>query len=305
LSSLRRTAERARQLLTQLSGTELGRVIKFPNIVAPHWKALLTRTIEDLVKHQDRTVILFWDEVPLMLYNIKQRQGEDETMEVLDTLRELRQMYVNLRMVFTGSIGLHNVIISLKKAGYANDPTNDMHTEDVPSLLPPDAQELARLLLEGESISTDDLQATAQAIAHDVDGIPYYIHHVVDQMKNPDSVRNLAAVGEIVDKCLTDHLDRWHMRHYRERIDIYYTPEERPFALGLLDVLATSDKPLPFDELFNLLKSHMVTEEREMARDMLVLLQSDHYIFQQTDGAYRFRFPLIQRWWRFHRGLSS
>jgi hypothetical protein len=35
-----------------------------------------------------------------------------------------------------------------------------------------------------------------------------------------------------------------------------------------------------------------------MARHVLTLLQRDHYIIQHTDGAYRFSFPLVKRWWR-------
>jgi hypothetical protein len=153
-------AGRARQWLAHLTGMELGGIIKFPDTVADKWKELLIHTIEDLVEHLDRTVIFFWDEMPLMLYNIKQRSGEDAAMEMLDTLRSLRQMHSDLRMVFTGSVGLHNVITSLKRAGYANDPTNDMDTIDVPPLSPAAAQELVCQLLEGEGISADNLQAT-------------------------------------------------------------------------------------------------------------------------------------------------
>src|SRR5262249_12770071 len=155
-------AGRARQWLAHLTGMELGGIIKFPDSVADKWKELLIHTIENLVEHLDCTVIFFWDEMPLMLYNIKQRSGEDAAMEMLDVLRSLRQMHSDLRMVFTGSVGLHNVITSLKRAGYANDPTNDMDTIDVPPLSPAAAQELVGRLLEGEGLSTDDLQATAQ-----------------------------------------------------------------------------------------------------------------------------------------------
>lgn len=304
LSGLKRTTERVRSFLAQFSGAEAGGV-KFPDVVAPHWKTLLTKTIEDLIEHQDRTVIFFWDEMPLMLYNIRQRSGEDAAMEILDTLRSLRQMHPGLRMVFTGSIGLHNVISSLKRAGYANDPTNDMHTEDVPPLSPADAQELARRLLEGEGVQVEDLRATAQAIAEAVDGIPYFIHHVVDRMVERGGAVNAATVSEIVDACLTDPHDRWHMRYYRERIDTYYASEECPFALNLLDVLSGADCPLRFDDLFNLLKSRIVTEDSEITRSVLTLLQRDHYILQQADGAFRFRFSLIQRCWRLHRGLGT
>lgn len=305
LGGLQRTAGRARQWLAHLTGMEIGGIIKFPDSIADKWKDLLTHTIEDLVEHQDRTVIFFWDEMPLMLHNIKQRSGEDAAMEVLDVLRSLRQMHSDLRMVFTGSIGLHNVITSLRKAGYANDPTNDMDTVDVPPLSPDDAQELARRLLEGEGVQTDDQQATAKAIATAVDGIPYFIHHVIEQMVLRGGVITATTVGGIVDTSLTDPQDRWHLRYYRERIATYYTKDEQPFALNLLDILSVADQSLSFDDLFNLLKSRLATEDSETARDVLTLLQRDHYVALQTDGKYRFRFPLIQRCWRLHRGLGK
>jgi hypothetical protein len=224
----------------------------------------LTKTVEDLVEHQEHTLIFFWDEMPMMLDNIKQNNGEKVAMEVLDTLRSLRQMPCNqmpskLRMVFTGSIGLHHVISSLKQAGYANAPTNDMYLEDLPPLSPTDAQELALQLLAGEEIPTDDIEGTAKALAKAVDCIPYYIHHVVDQMKWSYGKVNPAIITDIVDACLTDPLNRWDMQHYRERINIYYESDKRPFALNLLDVLAVCNQPLRFDDLFNRLKSHLLT----------------------------------------------
>jgi hypothetical protein len=132
--------------------------------------------------------------------------------------------------------------------------------------------------------------------------MPYFIQHVVDQMAQRDLAASAATVAEVLNACLTDPQDPWHLRYYRERIDTYYSSNERPFALLLLDALSIADRPLPFDDLFNRLKSRMATEDSEMARYVLTLLQRDHYVQQQPDGAYRFRFPLIQRCWRLHRG---
>lgn len=72
-----RVMRRARQFLTQLGGMEVGGILKLPGTAASHWKALLTRVLEDLVEHQDRTVIFFWDEMPIMLHNIRRRSGEE------------------------------------------------------------------------------------------------------------------------------------------------------------------------------------------------------------------------------------
>ena len=238
-----------------------------------------------------------------MLYDIKKSSGEDVAMEVLDTLRSLRQNHSGIRTVFTGSIGLHNVLTSLKRAGYANDPTNDMDTVEVPPLSPEDAQELVHRLCEGEGLQVNDREAVSQAVAEIVDGIPYFIHHIIDQMVQLGGEVSVTTVSDVLNTCLTDPQDRWHLRYYRERLDTYYADDERPFALNMLDVFSLADQPLQFDSLFNLLKSRLVTEDSEMVRHVLSLLQRDHYILQQTDSTYRFRFPIIQRAWRLQRGL--
>lgn len=305
LGRLKRTAERTRRFISQLSGGEVKGIIKMPTVVAPHWKTLLAHIIEDLVEHQDRSVIFFWDELPMMLDNIKKREGEQPVMEVLNTLRALRQTHAGLRMVFTGSIGLHHVITSIKKAGYSNAPINDMYHEEVLPLSADYAQELARLLIEGESLQVDDIPATTTAIANSVDCIPFYIHHVIDRMKQLNGINNVATVTEIVDSFLTDQLDRWDLQHYRNRIDTYYVASEGALALDLLDILSIAGRPLLFDDLFNLLKTRSVTDDEETTHAVLVLLQRDHYVARQSDGAYSFRLQLIRRWWRLDRGIQS
>src|SRR4028119_1860205 len=62
LTGFNRNAKKTRALLTQLGGTEFSG-FKLPEIAAPHWKALLTQTIADLVENQEPTIIFFWDEV--------------------------------------------------------------------------------------------------------------------------------------------------------------------------------------------------------------------------------------------------
>lgn len=303
LSRQRRTAVKARRLLVQMSGAEFND-FKFPALSAPHWKTLLTQTIGDLMEQvQDRLVLFLWDEMPLMLFNIKEREGPQAAMEVLDTLRSLRQSYQNLRMVYTGSIGLHMLISSLRRFGYSNDPTNDMDMQDVEPLDISDATTLALLLLKGENIIGNDLEKTAYEIAVAVDGIPHYIHHVIDQIKNLGGKISGNIVERVVSICLTEPNDRWHMAYYRDRLDNYYDDNEKQFALSILDSLCTSEHPITFLELFDLVKSQIVTENVEAVRSVLTKLRRDHYIVQNSSGNYAFRFPLIQRSWRLQRGL--
>ncbi|NMG06615.1 ATP-binding protein [Brasilonema sp. UFV-L1] len=295
-SGLRRTARRTRQLLTQISGAEFSG-FKLPEFAAPHWKRLLTETIADLVENQERKVILLWDEVPYMLGNV----GNQAAMEILDTLRSIRQMYPDVRMVFTGSIGLHHVIASLKKEGYTNEPTNDMYAADIPPLSYVDANDLTHRLLLGENISTTDSWVSAAAIAQAMDGIPFYIHHLIIKLKMRGKKVDAAIITKTIEDCLLDPLNPWKMDHYRERIDNYYNDEQRPYALNLLDVLAVSNEPLLFDELFHNLKQEPETQNKEMARTVLRLLERDYYIIRQSEG-YCFRYSLIKRYWKLLRG---
>ncbi|MBW4552945.1 MAG: ATP-binding protein [Aphanocapsa sp. GSE-SYN-MK-11-07L] len=305
LSRKQQTMKRVRIFFEQVSGGEaLG--VKLPQTVAPHWKTLLTKTIEDLAEQQAGLIVFCWDEMPMMLDNIKRDQSESLAMEVLDVLRSLRQMIPNLRMVFTGSIGLHHVIARLKETGYANSPINDMFVEDVAPLALIDACDLAEKLLRGEQIRVVDERVLAQAIAEAVDCFPFYIHHVVDALKWTDEPQTADLVAKIVQMSLCDDANRWDLAHFRVRINTYYSAVEQPLVLGILDELAATGTPLLLRELLERLNLQQVVSEpeaeAEAVRKLLDLLRRDHYIVQQPDSTYRFKFGLIQRYWQL-RGL--
>ena len=142
LSSKGQAARRAKEWLAALGGVEIGGLVTLPDKTDASWKDVLTRSIEDLVHENDSSgsrLLFLWDELPFMLANIRDREGESIAMEVLDTLRALRQTHPALRMIITGSIGLHHVLTSLKDKNYANSPVNDMARIEVAHLELPDA----------------------------------------------------------------------------------------------------------------------------------------------------------------------
>jgi hypothetical protein len=296
-----------RELWGSLGGAELGGLFKIPEAKTSDWKRFLEQTLAGLVSGKSGRLSSSGTRCPLMLDNIKRRAGEDTAMEVLDTLRGLRQTHPKLRMVFTGSIGLHHVVTSLKRSGYANAPTNDMHIEEVLPLAPDDAGYLAEQLLIGEDIEVipvADRALVARRIADVTDRVPFFIHHLVGALRTTRRVESPADVDGAMDRLLDKPQDPMQLSYYRERIDKYYRPEERPLALGLLDALAVEANPLPFEDVFNRLKARLATEDRDAALAMLTLLQRDHYLLRER-GAYRFQFPLIARTWRRQRGLEA
>ncbi|MBC7883182.1 MAG: ATP-binding protein [Anaerolineae bacterium] len=303
LSTGKRVAEGFRSLLQNLHGAEVSG-IKLPEVADREWKVLLVAIIKDLVAKPGGTVYFFWDELPLMLYKIQKNSGETVAMEILDTLRSLRQTYPLLRMVYTGSIGLHNVLTSLKRAGYANAPINDMKKIDVPALQLIDAENLALQLIMGENIQVADPQIIAKTIAQSVDGIAFYVQHVVDRLANWQGTIEAKTIKDIVSNYLCDAQDPLDMRYFQERIKTYYLREEVSLAYGLLDILSTETVAISFGNLANKLASRMAIHDLEAIRSMVELLQLDHYIQQNPEGNYAFRFPLIQRYWKLNRGLS-
>jgi hypothetical protein len=327
LSGKGKAARRAAEWFRAIGGLEVGGLFKLPDRPGAHWKDVLTRSIEDLILENNATgtrLLFLWDEVPFMLANIRDREGEQRAMEVLDTLRALRQTHSGLRMIITGSIGLHHVFASLKEKNYANSPVNDMAAIDVPPLEERDAQELACQLIQGEKLQAPDLSAAAIAIAQEADCFPFYIHQIVRALKIAGRAATPASVHDIVAAQLVDANDPWELLHYRQRVRTYYGPDEKTVLL-ILDHLACPPGPgrmggevgaasLPLDlsqtqlvasvnELLSALKGASHFDDRERLLQLLSWMERDHYLFREPDGQYRFRFPLLRRWWKINRGL--
>lgn len=287
-------------LLTRLGGAQIGPV-KLPNVPEKEWKPILQEAMTHLSASQGgKRVIFVWDEFPWML----QKMTEGDAMEVLDTLREIRQTRQNLRMVLTGSIGLHHVLRGLKEKRYANAPFNDMKRLDLPPLAADHAASLARALMEGEGLTWEG-ETTPLKLCAAVDCIPFFIHHVVDHLrvKRINPVTPAAVEQVIVEAFRSDH-DNWELKHYFTRIPTYYGEAQVKPILALLDSLAADAGSLPFARLVNQVSGNHPGIDEETWREWLDELMRDHYVRRTEAGDYGFRFPLVQRWWRWHRSLT-
>lgn len=293
-------ARRVREFVSELIGSQFTEY-QFPPAAASHWKPLLTKTIEDLVTLQNKQIVFIWDEMAHMLGNF----SDSVAMELLDVLRSLRQTYPDVRMVFSGSIGLHHIVKNLQKAGYSNDPTNDMYSVDGQPLNLTEAITLTVKLLAGENVPVFNLEKTAEEIALAVDCIPFYIHHLINQLKNSEREITQEDIENTVLESLRNPLNLWKMDHYRERLDNYYSDLQRPYALEILDLLAINP-PTSFQRIWQYLKSEPHTQDKETARTVLRLLLKDYYLIQEDNLSgtmYTFRYQLVSRYWQLSRGL--
>lgn len=299
LSKGKKATLKFQDVLKAIGGTEVGGVLTLPEGVQPQWKNLLVSVLDDLMGQHPGLVVFFWDEFPQMLHNIA-KDSPDDAMEILDTLRSLRQHHEGLRMVLTGSIGLHTVLHHLQRKGHRNAAKNDVLSITLPPLNREDAEFLARELMRGESIQAEDLELIAREVAAESGYIPFYIHQVVGGLRGKGAARSGSA-RLIVDEGLQDPHDPWGLRHYRDRLDHDYEEEERAYALAVLDVLSLTEVPLDFSALMARAKAKPGVTDDERARTVLELLRQDHYIVKEPGVGYSFRTPLIGRWWRLYR----
>ncbi len=304
---------RLARVYEHIAGAEIGGVVKFPAALASHWKELLQASVASVAEaHPKDTYVFAWDELPYMLEKVRRGQGEDEAMDVLDVLRGLRQTHPNVRMIFSGSIGLHHVLTELRDGGHSSAPVNDMRTVEVGELDESAALTLATELIAGEGLGGPEVESAARALCEWVDRVPYYIHHVVADLRDRGWSATPANVERAVNHALVDAHDPWNLVHYRNRVDVYYPTDQVPVVLAVLDALTPA--PLSFSDLAQRVRSAklphanpyaagVLTGDDEALRKLLDLLARDHYVRRDPETlSYTFRFSLIQRWWRRHRG---
>jgi hypothetical protein len=260
------------------------------------WKDVVIETFETIDAGIDERVVFFWDELPHMVAAIERQRDVGTARDVLDVLRYVRETYPSIRVVLSGSLGIHHVIERLRLQGGMWVPNHDMAIVDLPPLDSADATYLAVELLRNEGVDCDDETTVATAIASEVDCVPYYIHTTIAQLQQRQA-RNGAPIDEprsqeVIETVLVDPQDPWQLKHYVDRVPVYY-PTERDLAFAVLDIVAATDSPHSQPEIERLLAAQMDPPDKARLHDLLELLCKDHYI----ELGYRFRLELVRRAW--------
>jgi hypothetical protein len=308
LSVRRKVAEKTRRFLSRFQELKVGQ-IQLPKSSTPEWKEILRSIFADLSEQLPNDRVLFlWDEFPVMLDEILKQEGGDKVAgEILNLLHTLRAEYPRIRTILTGSVGLHHILNKLRQSGYNNPVINDMAVVSVEPLEHNFAVELARSLLESKAITCQDLVATAETIAQEVDNIPFYIRGTIDRFQyNLDRQLTVDAdtIRQEIRSLLVDADDSWHMAHYLKRIASYYGEVDSELVRSILDVVADEQQSIATKDIVRTIqRSSQSPIPDQTIRDLLKLLEQDHYLTKDSiDLKYRFRYSLIRRYWQCQRG---
>ena len=295
LSPWRRAATRTERLLKLFGGKVEVAGVRV-EVVQTHWVELLDALLDDLdesARLQGLRVALFWDEFPLFIGDLARNGAAKDAMVLLDRLRAARARNAHTRMVLNGSIGVDEVIGTLRQAGYANDPFNDMGKQRVPVLPAEGAVALAQALIRGAELPAADLDSLAPSLATLSEGHPFVLQHLANGLRHAGRATPEAA-ADVLDQLLDAENDPLELRHWLVRLETDGNGGAAALARTLLDRVAAAGSA-PTSALIEGL-------EAEAARGMLTRLRQEGYL-ARTGEELRFSFAFLRTWWRRERGL--
>lgn len=292
-------------LLGKAAGSEIMGVLKLPDGQPAPWKDVLRTTFDDMVEALGELpgtrMVFFWDEVPFMLDNIANRQGKDTAMQVLDLLRELSQRHQNIRLLLTGSIGIHHVLRSLWAGNYKGSPLNHMDLIQPGPLERKHAVSFAKSEIARRKLESEEADLCSAKLAELVSHVPFYIEKLAARLPRGAKLTPALIEAELEKELRSDNSD-WDLDYYRRRVKTVF-PQDEKLVFSILDHIARSSKSsLSFQAIRKLVSASMEVDE-EVLRDHLKLLCMDHYLVRDESNAYGFYLTLIRRWWVINRSL--
>jgi hypothetical protein len=290
--------------------------VEFKESKGKDWKKLLKRTINEICDDIEGKFIILFDEIPYMLQKISNQENlsgnkENNTLEILDTLRSLRQSQSKLRMVYTGSIGLHHVIKDIRGT-LSSEPTNDMETVELLPLSNSSALEMAQYQVKFEEILIELKEL--KNLIQQCDRVPFYIEKAIKRLALLEVAITQDTINQEINVIITDANDELEMSHYKTRLKDYYLGIKRLnngseiqhaiIAQNILSNLASTTESQSIDDCYRQIKLQLVIDDRELIIELLDNLAKDYYIKADTDKNYQFCFSLIKRWWQKYHSLT-
>ncbi|MBL7149239.1 MAG: ATP-binding protein [Candidatus Cloacimonetes bacterium] len=239
-------------------------------------------------------LIIMLDEFSQTLDNIINDEGERKGIHFLQSNRELRhttEIKKNIQFLYSGSIGLENLVNKLN----AIATINDLSRLEIPPLKMDEAKELINLLIENVTYSLSAKQINY--ILKRIEWlIPFYIQLTIQEIKNINRDEGLTEVtDEIIDKAFSEMIkQRNHFDHWHTRLRTSFKADEYNFAKELLNILSEKET-IESNEIHDLAIKHDLEDDYKNIVGSLVY---DGYINNNDDvKIYRYNSPILRMWW--------
>lgn len=253
-----------------------------------------------VINNSEVKIVLFLDEFPDVINNIMKTEGENQALDVLHTLRSLRQtndFNQSFGLVFSGSVGLIHIV---RKIGRPK-VLNDLKVIELDALSVEESDEFITFLTEGATMYVPvETRSHIQNKLRQL--VPYYIQLIIEKgdewtEENDTTSLTKADVDYVYQKLIAEN-DKFI--DWVDRIKTYFSSQSK-FLLQVLTTIAHQDE-IAMQQVLNIANQHNENDFEELIYQVLI---ADGYLTKTENEKLIFASPLLQDWWKYHYSLSK
>lgn len=245
------------------------------------------------VRENDIRIVLMIDEFSQTLENIITDQSRETAKNFLHQCRELRQnldVKSKISFVYTGSVGLENLVHSIEEAR----SINDLGHFNIPPLSKHEANDLITQIIDGDKIGFEEKER--EYFLNKMNWLlPYFIQLMMSELESICKEQSsLAITTTFIDEAFKNALDnRSYFEHWSTRLRSIFKGHDFSCAKEVLKIAAIS-KGIDHLQLHDVITKFNI----EDAGPMINILQHDGYLVKDDhNNKYRFNSPLLEAWW--------
>jgi len=252
---------------------------------------LLLREIND--KPEIENIVLFLDEIPMMLFNIN-KINNNEATNILHKLREWRQQYqVNkkVKYVLAGSVGIHYVVSMIEGRSTV---INDLEPEKFEPLTNDEAVAYIKWATDNSSLFIDPPLIT-YLLSRIQYFVPYFINLTLNELNQQAKKINNPEISEQdIDNAFDNIIkENKNFDDWKQRLRLYLSDADFKFVNDIL-IHAAHKGHISKQEIYHYAIKHDKTDDCDM---FMTDLKNDGYLVEMNDQ-YRFISPFLREYWK-------
>lgn len=245
------------------------------------------------LKNFPEKIVLLIDEFSQTVENIITDVSKDAARNFLHQCRELRQnpeIKSRISFVYTGSIGLENLVLSIDEPRAISDLGNFI----IPTLSDEEAMSLIHQIMDGDAYKFSEKEK--QYLLKKLKWLlPYFIHVIMGEIETICIGTETNEIsGDVIDKAFKSALhNRSYFEHWLVRLRSIFKGNDFSCAKEILNTVAKKDA-IDNYELQDIITRYKIDDAAVIIN---TLIHDGYLIKDESVGKYRFNSPLLQSWW--------
>jgi len=249
--------------------------------------------LKNLIQPNDKLIVLAIDEFSTFLAKIG-KENDERAKDFLDLNRKFRldkQVSKIFRFVYTGSIGLVNIV---EKLNYSKS-INDLDTMILKALNEEEAILFLTKLFESYNLQYEEAHIK-YSLAKINWYMPFFIQllfkHIEEYMDENDLTNCSNMIIDIAYENIFALTNKKHFSHWKERLKDAYEKNEIKFLIEVLNYISNNEQC----DILDVENIRTLYKLKHDTKYYINALEYDGYILN-VDDKYRFISPILQKWW--------